>query len=380
MNSNEIIIREVRSKSELKKFIFLPSMLHKHHKNWVPPIYQDEWNYFNPLKNKAFGYCDTLMLLAYKSNKIAGRVMGIINRRHNESQKSNEARFGYLESTEDLEVTRSLLTYVEEWAKKRGMKKIVGPFGMTSQDPKGFIIEGFGEEPNISTYINFPFLPDFLQQLGYVKDADLVVYKINVPEKIPEFYERIFSRAQQRTGFHLIEFKKRKEIKPHIRPVLELMNQTYTEIYGYTMLSDEEIDELGKKYLPILNPRFIKMVKRNEQVVAFIVGLPNINKGLRQSKGYLFPFGIFFILADLRRSKQLDLLLGGIHQSCQGIGLDVLMGLKMIESAQKAGIRVIDSHLELEENVKMRAEMEKMGGVIYKRYRIYFKDLSVVGR
>lgn len=376
MTTLKISIREVVTSKELKEFIHLPAKLHQNHHNWVPPIYQDEWHYLNPEKNKAFGYCETTLVLAYQDKEPVGRIMGIINRRHNEGLNLKEARFGLLESTQDIEVAGALLEYVENWAKTKGMTRIIGPFGMTGQDPQGFIIEGFGEEPNISTYYNFEYLPGFLRELGYDKDADSVVYKISILDKIPEFYQKIFSRASQRNEFQLVEFKKRKEIKPYIRPALELMNQTYNEIYGYTLLDELEIDELGRKYLPILDTRFIKLVKRNNEVVAFIVGLPNINKGLRKAKGYLFPLGIFFILRDLKKSKQLDLLLGGIHPNYQGMGLDVLMGLKMVESAQKAGFRIIDSHLELELNYKMRAEMEKMGGVIYKRYRIYFKELG----
>jgi hypothetical protein len=369
--------REVKGKKDLKTFIYLPEKIHAAHPNWVHPIYMDEWKYFNPKKNRAFSYCETLMLLAFRGKEAAGRILGIINHRYNEYKKLKTARFGYLETWEDEEVVRTLLGRVEDWAREKGMTRVVGPYGFSDQDPEGFLIEGFENRATIATYYNFEWMPRLIEKLGYVKDVDYFVYKLDVPKEIPEFYRRIYERAKKRGNFEVVEFKKRKEIKPEVKPVLSLMNECYMDsnIYGYSPLDEEEMEELAKRYLPVLDPRFVKIVKKDGEVVAFIVGIPDLTEGIQKARGRLFPFGFLKILRAAKKTKQLDLLLGAIKEKYRGMGLDVMMGVKTLLSASEAGLEVMDTHHELEENVKVRAEMERMGGKVYKRFRVFKKEL-----
>ncbi|MGB9835312.1 MAG: GNAT family N-acetyltransferase [Candidatus Saccharicenans sp.] len=368
---------EVKDRKQLKIFIYLPEKLHRGRPNWVPPIYMDEWAYFDPKKNKAFEYSDTILLLAEKDGEIVGRVMGIINRRYNEVRNEKTARFGFLESIRDQEVVHALLARVEQWAREKGMTRIIGPYGFSDQDPEGFLIKGFEHRATIATYYNFEWMPEMVEKEGYTKDIDYFVYKIEIPKEIPELYRRVSERILKKGNFQLLEFKKRKEIKPWVRPILSLMNETYVEsnIYGYAPLDEHEMDALAKKYLPVLDPRFVKAVLKDGQVVAFIIGIPDLTAGIQKARGRLFPFGFIHILRASKRTKQLDLLLGAIKKEYRGQGLDALMGMAMIASAQQAGFEIIDTHHEMESNVKVRAEMERMGGQVYKIYRVYQKSL-----
>jgi len=370
-------IREVKTRPDLKAFIHLPQKIHVGHPNWVPPIYFDEKKYFNPKKNKAFDYCDTFLLLAYRGKDIAGRVMGIINRRFNEHRRVAIARFGYLETGEDPEALHALLGAVEGWARRKGATKIIGPYGFSDQDPEGFLIEGFENRATIATYYNAEWMPRLIEKEGYSKDIDYFVYKLEVPKELPDFYRRIFERAQKRSQFELLEFKTRKEIKPWIRPILALMNECYTNsnIYGFAPLDEKEMDDLAKRYLPVIDPRFVKAVLKDKEAVAFIVAMPDLTAGIQRAKGRLFPFGFLKILRAAKKTKQLDLLLGAVKEKYRGLGLDVMMGTKMLISANEAGMEMIDTHHEMEENVKVRAEMERMGGKIYKKFRVYHKQL-----
>ncbi len=370
-----LYVKEIDGRRELKKFIYLPEKIHRNHSTWVPPIYMDEWSYFNPKKNKAFSYCDTTMVLAYKDKEVVGRIMGIINRRYNEFRKENSGRFAYLECWNDQEVAHTLLSYVEEWARKKGMTKIVGPYGFSDQDPEGFLVEGFEYQATIATYHNYEYIIDLLKKEGYKKDVDYVVYKVDIPKEIPEFYKKIFDRITRKGDFKLLEFTKRKQLKKYIIPIFNLMNECYSELYGFAPLDDQEMNDLAKRYLPIVDPRFIKVVMHKDEVVAFIIGIPNMCEGIKKAGGHLLPFGIFYILRAAKKTKQLDLLLGAIKEKYRGLGLDVMMGFKTLESASKAGFEYIDSHHELETNKKMRAEMERMGGKVYKRFRVFKKNL-----
>lgn len=370
-------IEEVKNRKDLKKFIYLPEKIHADHKTWVHPIYYDEWKYFNPKKNKAFSYCDTILLLALKEKEVVGRIMGIINSRYNKYRKENTARFGYLETVGDEEVVRALLSFVEEWARKKGMDKMVGPYGFSDQDPEGFLIEGFENRATIATYCNFEWMPRFVEKMGYTKDMDYFVYKVEVPQELPDFYKKIYERAQRKGNFDIVEFRKKKELKPWIKPVFHLMNECYSEsdIYGYTPLDEGEMEDLAKRYLPVIDPRLVKIVKKEDEIVAFIVGIPDLTEGIQKARGQLLPFGFLKILRAAKKTKQLDLLLGAIKEKYRGRGLDVLMGVKMLLSAHEAGLEMIDTHHEMETNVKVRAEMERMGGKIYKRFRVYKKRL-----
>lgn len=369
---------EVQTKKQLKAFIYLPEKLHSGQENWVPPIYMDEWTYFNPKKNKAFSYSDTLLLLAEKDGQIVGRVMGIINRRYNEVRNEKTARFGYLESIQDQEVIHALLSRVEQWAQGKGMTRIIGPYGFSDQDPEGFLIKGFENRATIATYYNFEWLPEMVEKEGYTKDIDYFVYKIEVPKEIPEIYNRVVERILRKGNFQLLEFRKRKEIKPWIRPILSLMNETYVDsnIYGYAPLDEKEMDDLARKYMPVLAPRFIKGVLKDGQVVAFIVAIPDMTAGIKKARGRLLPFGFIHILRAQKKTKQLDLLLGAIKKEYRGLGLDALMGMAMLTSAREAGFEIMDTHHEMEANVRVRAEMERLGGKVYKIYRVYQKALG----
>ena len=372
-----ITIKEVKSRKDLKKFIYLPEKIHADHETWIHPIYMDEWAYFDAKKNKAFSYSDTILLLAYRGDEVVGRIMGIINSRYNEYKKEKTARFGYLEAWEEEAVIRALLQAVENWAREKGMTKMIGPYGFTDQDPEGFLIEGFQHHATIATYHNFDWMPRMIEKMGYDKDVDYFVYQLDVPKEIPEFYKKILERVKRKGHFELHELRKRRQIKPWIIPVLDLMNECYigSNIYGYTPLDKQEMMDLAKRYLPVLDPRFVKVITKEGEIVAFIVGIPDMTAGIKKARGRLLPFGFLKILRAAKKTKQLDLLLGAVKECHRGRGLDVLMGVGMIMSAQEAGYEVMDTHHELESNVKVRAEMEKMGGQLYKKYRVYLKTL-----
>jgi GNAT superfamily N-acetyltransferase len=372
-----IDVREVKTRRDLKKFIYLPEKIHRDHHNWVPPIYMDEWKYFDPKKNKAFGYCQTILLLAFREDRPVGRIMGIINTRFNEYRNEKLGRFGFLETWEDQEVVHALLERVEEWARGLGMTRIVGPYGFSDQDPEGFLIEGFEHRATIATYFNYEWLPRLVENEGYSKDIDYMVYKLDVPKEFPVFYQKIFERTARKGVFRVVEFRKKKELKPWIRPILSLMNECYTgsDIYGFAPLEEKEMDDLAKRYMPVLNPRFIKVVAKGDEPVAFVIGIPDMTAGIQKARGHIFPFGFIHILRAAKKTKQLDLLLGAVKENYRGQGLDVFMGTRMMQSAQKAGMEIMDSHHEMETNVKVRAEMERMGGKVYKRFRVYQKAL-----
>jgi len=373
-----IEIREVQTKNDLRKFIHLPAAIHENHSNWVPPIYLDDWEFFNPKKNKSFEFCDTVLLLACRNEEVVGRIMGIIHRKYNEKHAEKRARFAFFETWNDDEVAAELIHSVEKWALKKGMERLIGPLAFSDKDPQGFLIEGFNEPSVIASNCNFPYQVELLEKNSYTREVDLVVFKIQIQKQIPEFYLKIYERAlRNNSGLQFLEFTSRNKVRPYIHPVLRLLNAAYTDIFGFIPLTEAEMDDFANRYLFLINPRFIKViVNEQKEVVAFLIAMSHIGEGIQEAKGYLFPTGIFRIFAAARRSKQLNLLLVGIHPEYRGRGLDAVMGVKMLESAKAQGKTVLDSHLILEHNSKSRAELERMGGIVYKRFRVFGKDLK----
>ncbi len=372
-----IDIREVRNRSELNKFILLPAKIHKNHDNWVPPVYMDDRVFFNPEKNNSFSHSDTVLFLAWENGEPVGRIMGIINHHYNKRTGENDARFCFLESFEDYPTAELLMQSVENWAKSKGAENLVGPLGFSDKDPQGLLIEGYDKPVVIATNCNFPFQVDYVEKMGFEKKTDLVVYQLPVPETIPEFYMKIYERAiRNNPDLKIIEPGTKRELKKMVRPVFHLVNETFKEIYGFSEMTVKEMDEFADRYLMILDPRFIKVIKNSaDEIIAFVLAMPDISEGIKKSKGFVFPVGFIPILLSQKKTRQLNLLLGAIKKNYRNSGLDTILGVLMLTEASKAGFTHIDSHLELETNTKVRAEMEKMGGQVYKRFRIYTKQL-----
>lgn len=369
-------LEEVKSKGQLKEFIMLPFRIHKNHSGWLPPLISDEWKIFDSTKNHSFEHCDTILLLAKKEGKYVGRIMGIINYEYNKGHGENNGRFWATEVYEDKEVHDALLNRIESWAKEKGMDRIIGPIGFSDKDPQGYLIEGFDDPKTVMvTNHSFEYLVDFVESNGYTKKLDLFQYSTKIPDPTPEVYKRIAERVE-RKGIKILKFKNTKEVRPWVRPVFDLVNESYTEIYGFAPLHEDEIVEFSERFLPLLNAEYIKVaVDSNNEIVAFVVAMPDISKGLKKANGKLFPFGFIHILRALKKTNQLNLLLGAVRSNLRNSGIDAVLAVTMFESAIKNGLTRMDSHLIMETNKPMRAQMERMDHKIYKRYRIFEKNL-----
>jgi GNAT superfamily N-acetyltransferase len=371
----DILVKEVITSGDKRKFIYLPSKVHKNNSNWLPPIYLDEWELFNEKKNKSYQYSDTVLYLALKDKEVVGRVMGIINKRYNTIHNEQHGRFCFLECYEDQDVVHALINKVENWAKDKGMIKLVGPLAFSDKDPQGFQIEGFEYPKFIVSPTNDSYLPEMIVKEGFEKHLDLVNYFGKIPGELPVVYKNILSRVSENNEYKVVEFNSKKELKPYLFPILDLMNQTFLEIYGFVPLNDHEKKEFVARYMMILDPKFIKVVEGREGLIGFAGGIRDISEGIKRAGGKLLPFGIFKILRESKRSKKLLMLLGGVKKEYRGKGLDVLMAIKILQSCKEHKMEWIDLHLILENNFKMRAECERIGARIIKKFRIYQKDL-----
>lgn len=370
-------IIEVKSRRERKAFILLPEKIHRNHAQWVHPIYMDEFTFFNPAKNPAFQSCDTIMLLARKNGQFTGRIMGIINHAYNRTHEEANARFCFLDTAEDPDCSAALMHAIEAWAIKKGMHKLVGPLAFSDKEPQGMLIEGFDEKVVIATNYNFQWLPERLSQLGFEKEKDLVSYIMPVPEKNLRLLEVVCNRLKSHSRWEVMHFSTKKQLKPWVVPIFRLINTAYRHIYGFKPLTETEMHDYAKRYMPVLDPHFVKIIaSENNEVIAFVVAIPEISDGIRKAKGRLFPFGWWHIIRASSQSTLLTMLLGAVDEKYRGIGLDALLAAAIFQAARERNMQKIDSHLILENNEPMRAEYERYQGRLHKRYRIYRKELA----
>ncbi|MGB4204808.1 MAG: hypothetical protein WBJ84_04220 [Bacteroidales bacterium] len=370
-----VVVSEVKSRRDYSEFIHLPEKIHRGHEQWVPPVWNDERAFFNPSKNIAFQHCDTILLLARRNSEVVGRIMGIIHRSYNQLHNESNVRFGFLECYDDQETAHALLQAVENWGRSKGMTRIIGPYGFSDKDPQGLLVEGFEHLAMIASNCNYPYLVKLVENEGYSKEIDCFAFRLPMDFKLPEKHRLIYERVQKSTRYKILEFTSRWQLKPYIVPILRVMNKCYQDIYGFIPMEEKEMKEFANRYLPILDPKFVKVATLQEEVIGFVVGLPNISRGLQKSGGYLWPFGLFHILRAMKKTKQIDLMLGGVKPGYQGLGLDLLMGFKLVDSAKAAGFEQIEVHLILETNYKMLAEVLRLNADPHKRFRVFQKAL-----
>ncbi|MBL7903452.1 MAG: hypothetical protein JNL22_00380 [Bacteroidales bacterium] len=369
----EILV--VSNRKMMSDFIRVPAFIHASHANWLPPVYADERQFFNRKKNHAFNHCETIMAVAYAGRKPVGRIMGIVHNTYNKLKNEQTARFSFFDCIEDEELAGDLIEFVTAWAKNQGMGSLIGPFAFSDKDPQGFQIEGFDSTPLLGSNCNLPWLPGFMEKPGFTPLLDCLTYRFSADLALPDTYNRVLRRAENYGRYQLVEFVSRSQLKSYILPVLRLTNETYAGLYGFYPMSEKEMKSLARRYMSILRPEFIKVIASGDEVVAYVIGIPNISAGIIKARGRVLPFGWYHILKSMRNSTQLDLMLGAVKPELQGLGLEVWMGMKVLESAKKAGMTTIATHLILETNHKMRAVIERLDAEQEKHFRIYQKKL-----
>ncbi|HRO39012.1 MAG TPA: hypothetical protein PLY76_03975 [Flavobacteriales bacterium] len=369
-------VEEVKDARNLRRYIHLPERLPGQRPNFVPPVWADEHAFHDPRRNAVLNDCDTVRFLAWQGKQCTGRIMGLVHRNHNRIHGERTARFYQLDTVDDPAVSAALIGAVEHWARSMGMQRIIGPFGLSDKDPQGAQVEGFEHPPVLATPANPAFLPKHIEALGYGKVSDALAYKTTVPREMPALYRRITDRLLCNGEYRVLPIASRKALRPWVVPVLRLVNESYKGLLGFVPMDEAAMNKLAAQYMPVLDPGLVKVVvDRNAQAAAFVVGMPDMGEGLRKARGRLFPFGFIHVLGAMKRSRQLNLLLGAVRPDLQGHGLTCLLANALLEEARRRGYAHFDSHLVLETNRLMRAELERLGGTVWKRYRVYGKDL-----
>lgn len=374
-----LTLKKCVTKSELKDFATYGIKLYKGHPYYVPDLIDDLVNTFLPETNPAFDFCEAIYFLAYRGEKIVGRIAGIINHKANDTWNQNHARFGFVDFEDDDSVVNLLFTAVEDWAISKGCEAIKGPLGFTDLDPEGMLIEGFDQLSTMITIYNYPYYPRHLERLGYAKDIDWLEYKIYVPKIVPERHQRMSDLVRRKYGLRTFKPSSKKELMDYAQDVFGLINECYKPLYGVSELSQEQIDYYVKMYFPVVNTDLISLIIREEdrKLVAFGITLPSLSKALQKAGGKLFPIGFAYMLKALKdkRPEVVDLLLIAVAPEYQNKGVNALIFEELIPVMNDYQVKYVESNPELETNMSVQLQWNNFKKVNHKRRRSFIKEL-----
>lgn len=380
---SSVEIRKVEGKKALKTFIDFHYDLYKGSEYDVPNLFQDELNTLSPDKNAAFEFCEAEYYIAYKDGKPAGRIAAIINNKANERWGRKAVRFGWIDFIDDREVSAALLGAVEDYGRAHGMTEIVGPLGFTDMDPEGMLTHGFDQLGTMPTIYNYPYYPEHMEEMdGYVKDNDYVEYKLFVPEKVPEKYAKIAAMIEKRYDLHVKKITKRDIYKNgYGKKIFDLINLTFKDLYGYSELTDRQIEQYINMYFSFVDLNLITLVEDqscDNKLVGIGITIPSLSHALQKCRrGRLLPFGWWHVLRAVKFHKTdiVDLLLLGVLPEYRAKGVNAMMFADLIPRYYEYGFKWGESQVEMETNEGVQSQWDYLETEHHKRRRCYKKEL-----
>ena len=382
---SSIQIKRVETKKDLKRFIEFHYDLYKGNPYDVPNLYSDEVNTLSKNKNAAFDFCEAEYYLALKEGKIVGRVAAIINHKANEKWKKKDVRFGWIDFIDDIEVSRALFKAVEEYGRKKGMDDIVGPLGFTDMDPEGMLTWGFDKLGTMATIYNYEYYPQHMEKLGgWKKDNDYVEYYLVVPEKSPEKYTKIAEMVEKRYNLHVRKLTKKDIFQGgYGKKLFDLINLTYSDLYGFSELTDRQIDQYVKMYFPLADLDLVTVIEdgnKDNQLAGLGITIPSLSHALQKCRrGRLFPFGWWHLLRAIKFHKTdgVDLLLMGFLPEYRSKGANALLFADLIPRYVNYGFKWGETQVEMESNEGVQSQWGPLDPINHKKRRCYRRSLTL---
>ena len=374
-----VSIKTVTTKRDFKIFARFANRMYKGNAYYVPSIVMDDLNTFDKAKNAAFEFCEAEFYLAYKDGKLVGRVAAIVNRKANEAWNVKQVRFGWFDFVDDIEVSAALLDAVAAFGKSRGMTDMAGPLGFTDFDPEGMLVEGYDRVSTMALIYNHPYYPEHMKKLGYHKETGWVEYRLTLPEAPSERHRSIAEAVKARYGLKVRKLTKRQVKKEgYGQKIFKLINETYCVLYGYSLLSEKQIDQYVDAYLGIVNMELLSFVEDSDgNLIAAALTIPSMAEALQKCNGELLPFGWWHLLKSMywKRPDTLDLLLIGVRPDYQNKGVNSLVMVDLLERYHKLGFKYAETNANLESNIKIQAMWDHFEHELHKRRWIFAKEI-----
>ena len=381
---SSVQIKRVETKKDLKAFIECHYDLYEGNQYDAPNLYSDEFKTLSKDKNAAFDFCEAEYFLALKEGKVVGRVAAIINNKANEKWDKKDVRFGWIDFIDDIEVSKALLKAVEDYGREKGMTSVVGPLGFTDMDPEGMLTWGFDQLGTMATIYNYDYYPKHMGKLGgWEKDNDYVEYRLDVPETAPEKYTKIAEMVEKRYNLHARKLTKKEIFEGgYGKKLFDLINVTYSHLYGFSELSERQIDQYVKMYFPLADLDLITVVEdgnKDNQLVGLAITIPSLTRALQKChRGRLFPFGWWHLLRAIKfhKTEVVDLLLIGVLPEYRSKGANSLVFADLIPRYVKYGFKWGETHVEMETNESVQSQWGPLDPTMHKKRRCYRKAIG----
>lgn len=366
-------------RSNLIKFTHFQIDLYKGNPYYVPPLVIDDVNTLTPSHNPAFDFCECACFMAYDDNgKAVGRIAAIINNAVNERKDTKELRFGWIDFIDSHEVSEALIEAASEWGRKKGMTKIVGPLGFTDLDHEGLLTFGYEELSTMATIYNYPYYVEHLERLGFKPEVEWLEYVMDVPDAIPERYSRIADIVKKKFNLRVLKYTSKKKIKrDYGHALFRLINEAYDKLYGYSPLTDRQIDYYVAQYIPLLDLNLVTLVvDGDDNLVGVGLSMPSMSRALQKSRGRLLPFGWVDLLKGLKgKNDRVDLLLVAVKPEFQSKGVNALLFQDLIPHYIEKGFKWAESNPEMAANNKVQSQWELFTRRQHRRRAAYSKPL-----
>jgi hypothetical protein len=370
-------IREVKTSSDLKKFISFYTKLYKNNAQVAFPLHMDELKTLRHDKNPAHQFCKSNYWLAYQGNKIVGRIAAIINSKEQEKQGEKIGRFGWFDFEDDLLISNKLMETALTWLKQNAVVKVHGPMGFTDMDRQGLLLKGFNRKGTMASIYNYPYYELHLIKLGFEKSTDWVEYELRTDEDIARKMTLLAQRCKDRNNLTSLKPKSIRKVKEMAPNIFKLINECYKNLYGYIPLNRDQMDYYTKAYLSFVNLNLISLVvDEDEKLMGVGISLPSFTKALQKAKGKLFPLGAIQMLKALKRNDRLDLYLIAVDSKYQNKGANAIIMSDIMNGAVKLGINLAESNIELEDNKQVQSMWRFIPHEQHKRRRCYIKNLN----
>lgn len=365
------------NKKAVDEFIKFPFQIYKDIPQWVPPILSDVKMMMDPKKHPFYEHSDAEFFVARENGKMVGRICAIENKPFNAYHGTHQSQFYFFESIDSQEVANALFERVFEWARERGLNEVVGPKGFSLFDGYGIQIEGF-EHRQMMTMMNYnpEYYIKLVENLGFEKEVDFVSCYIPAETfKLPEKVHLVAQKVIERGKFQVKTFNSKKELRVWADRIGEAYNNTFVNNWEYYPQTKKEIDYVVDTIMTVADPRLIKIVTYEDEVVGFLFGFPDLSASLQRSKGRLTPWAIADLLLDMKRTKWVSLNGAGMLPQYQGRGGNALLYAEMDKTIHDFGFDHFELTQVAETAVQMRKDLITMGGKAYKNHRVYFKHI-----
>ncbi len=370
-----VTLQAVKNRKQEKDFVNLPFAIYKGNPYWVPPIKTDELNNLDASYNPAMRYCDAEFWVAYRDDKPVGRIGAIINHKYNEKVGKKLGRFSKLEFFNDKAVFVALMDKAIFWMKEKGMKTIHGPLGFTNLDNQGLLIEGFEYLPSIASVYHHAYYQQYIEAYGFDKEIDWLEFRLNIGEKSVEKANRGAALVKKRFGFEIVRFKRAEDLVPYAESFFGIVNDAFASLPFVIPFDKEMANMYTKKYIQAVNPKYVYFVKKDDELIGFMLAVPSLSVAMQKANGKLFPFGFYHIKKAIRHPHVIDFFLGGVKPEYENKGPVVMLYAEIQNQMLKDGISVAETTGNFETNHRVIANWKNFDHIQHKRRRCFIKDI-----